>query len=108
MPKTRKYPCCIEIVRERRNGNLVLIIKGRQVRAGQKQMALLARLHDEQGHVVTHERLRSILGYKSTKKMQQHLLEQYMHWIRKTLAAHNALCMLGVVRGVGYVLCGHT
>jgi len=107
MPRTRRYPCCIEIVRPRRDKNFILLIKGRHVRASQKQMALLACLHDDQGRVITYKQLRMILGYKSTKKMQQHLLEQYMYWIRKTLAAHKTLCMLGVVRGVGYVLCGH-
>jgi DNA-binding response OmpR family regulator len=107
VPKTRKYPCCIEIVRQRRDSNLVLFIKGHYVRASQRQMALLACLHEDQGRVVPYKRLHLILGHKSTKKMQLHLLQQYMHWIKKTLTAHHALCMLGVVRDVGYVLCGH-
>jgi len=51
--KTRKYPCCVRIVREgaKKNGQakLILFIKGRQVEASQKRTALLARLHKTQG-----------------------------------------------------------
>jgi hypothetical protein len=99
VPKTRKYPCCIRIERQsaRKNGHakLVLFIKGNQVEATQKHAALLACLHQNQGHIVSY------------KQPQLHILRQYVSWISKTLAAHKALCMLAVAPRVGYVLCGH-
>ena len=96
-------PCCIEIVRKRSAKEGVLLIKGNPVRASQRRLAVLACLHEEQGRVVPYERLRAILGHKSSERKQTHLLQQYMLWIRKTLAAHEASCMLGVVQSVGYV-----
>jgi DNA-binding response OmpR family regulator len=111
VPKARKYRCCIRIVREsaKENGQakLVLFIKGRQVEATQKHAALLACLHKNQGHVVSYKQLGLILGHKSTRTQQLHILRQYVLWISKTLAARRALCMLAVAPRVGYVLCGH-
>ncbi len=111
MPK-RKYSCCIRIVREKDKENdqakLVLFIKGRQVDAPtQKHTALLACLHENQGHIVSYMQLGLILGHKSFRKPQRHVLRQYVSWIGKTLAAHRALCMLAVAPDIGYVLCGH-
>jgi len=112
VPKKRKYPCCIRILRERTKNRgqvpLVLLVKGRQVEASQKHMALLACLHENQGRVVSYKQLNLILGHKSAQTPQQlHILRQYVLWISKTLAAHKALCMLAVAPRVGYVLCGH-
>jgi len=111
MPKVRKYPCCIRIARESAKGNgqakLVLFIKGRQVNASQKQTALLACLHKNQGHLVSYQQLGKILGRKLARTPQRHVLRQYASWIGKTLAAHKALCTLAVAPRVGYVLCGH-
>ena len=112
VPKTRKYPCCIRIERERAKSKnydykLLLFIKGRRVKASATQIAVLACLHDDQGHVVPYQRLGRILGYKSTELPQRHTLRQYVLWIKKTLAAHKALCVLAVVPEIGYVLCGH-
>ena len=111
MPKARKYPCCIRILREstknRGQVQLVLLIKGRQVEASQRRMALLACLHENQGHIVSYKQLGLILGHKSARTQQLHILRQYVLWISKTLAAHKALCMLAVAPRVGYVLCGH-
>ena len=112
MPKARKYPCCIRIETESarpkgRDDKLVLFIKGRRVRASATQVALLACLHDDQGHVVPYERLGRILGYKSTQMPERRILRQYVLWIKKTLAAHKALCVLAVAVDTGYVLCGH-
>ena len=110
VPKTRKYPCCIRILHEwtdnRPKVQLVLLIKGRQVEATQKHMALLACLHENQGRVVSYKQLNQILGHKSGPQ-QLHILRQYVLWISKTLAAHKALCMIAVAPRVGYVLCGH-
>ncbi len=111
VPK-RKYSCCIRIVREKDKENdqtkLVLFIKGRQVDTPtQKHTALLACLHENQGHIVSYMQLGLILGHKSFRKPQRHVLRQYVSWIGKTLAAHRALCMLAVAPDIGYVLCGH-
>jgi DNA-binding response OmpR family regulator len=111
VPKTRKYPCCIRIERERAKENgqakLALFIKGQQVDASQTQTALLACLHENQGHIVSYKQLARLLGHRSTRPEQLHILRQYASWITKTLAAHKALCMLAVAPRVGYVLCGH-
>jgi DNA-binding response OmpR family regulator len=111
VPTKRKYPCCIRIERESAEENgqakLLLFIKGQQVEATQKHAALLAHLHKNQGHLVSYKQLAMILGHKSARKPQQHILRQYMLWISKTLAAHKALCTLAVSFGNGYVLCGH-
>jgi DNA-binding response OmpR family regulator len=111
VPRTRKYHCCIRIVREATKGNgqakLVLFIKGRQVEASQKHTALLECLHKNQGHVVSYKQLGLILGHRSTRTPQLHILRQYVLWITKTLATHKALCVLAVAPRVGYVLCGH-
>ena len=68
VPKTRKYPCCIRILRERVKNKgqvpLVLLIKGRQVEASQKLVALLACLHENQGRVVSYKQLNLILGHR--------------------------------------------
>ena len=111
MPKTRKYPCCIRILQEnvKENGRpkLVLFIKGRQVDANQTQTALLACLHENQGHIVSYKQLGRLLGHKFTGTEQRHILRQYASWVGKTLAAHKALCILAVAPRIGYVLCGH-
>ena len=111
MRKTRKYPCCIRIEREKAkengHGKLALFVKGRQVEATQKHVALLACLHENQGCLVSYKQLGRILGHKSARKPQQHVLRQYMSWISKTLAANKALCTLAVSFRNGYVLCGH-
>jgi len=111
MPKTRKYPCCIRIeresVRKNRQTELILFIKGRHVEANQTQIAVLNCLHKNQGHLVSYKQLNLILGHKSTRPPQLHILRQYVSWIGKTLTAHNALCMLAVAPRIGYVLCGH-
>ena len=111
MPKTRKYPCCIRIEREsakkKRQAKLILFIKGQRVDASQTQTALLACLHKNQGHIVPYKQLGGLIGHKSTRPEQRHILRQYASWITKTLAAHKALCMLAVAPRVGYVLCGH-
>jgi hypothetical protein len=68
VPKTRKYPCCIRILHERADNRpkvqLVLLIKGRQVEATQKNAALLACLHENQGRIVSYKQLNLILGHK--------------------------------------------
>jgi DNA-binding response OmpR family regulator len=109
VPKTRKYPCCIRILQEKENGRakLVLFIKGREVEASQKQVAVLACLHKNQGHLVSYQQLGKILGHRFARTPQRHVLRQYASWIGKTLAAHKALCMLAVAPRIGYVLCGH-
>jgi hypothetical protein len=111
VPKTRKYRCCIRIVQQKgkQNGRakLILFIKGRQVEASQKHTALLACLHNNQGHIVSYKQLGLILGHKSARTPQLHISRQYVSWISKTLAAHNAKCMLAVAPRIGYVLCEH-
>ena len=78
MPKTRKYPCCIKILHgraeNRRKVQLVLLIKGRQVEASQKLAALLACLHENQERVVSYKQLNLILGHKSVRPQQLHIL----------------------------------
>ena len=75
--------------------------------ASQRQTALLACLHENQGHIVPYKQLVRLLGHRSTRLEQMHILRQYAAWITKTLTAHKALCMLAVAPRVGYVLCGH-
>ena len=86
---------------------LVLFIKGREVEASQKQVAVLACLHENQGYVVSYKQLGRIFAHKSARAQQLHILRQYVSWVGKTLAAHKALCMLAVAPRIGYVLCGH-
>ena len=110
MPKTRKYRCCIRIESAKENGQakLVLFIKGRQVEAPtEKHTALLDCLHKNRGQLVTYQQLGLILGHKTFRKPQRHVLRQYVSWIGKTLAAHKALCILAVAPDIGYVLCAH-
>ena len=110
MPKTRKYRCCIRIESAKENGQvkLLLFIKGRQVEAPtEKHTASLDCLHRNRGHLVTYQQLGLILGHKIFRKLQRHILRQYLSWIGKTLAAHKALCILAVAPGIGYVLCQH-
>ena len=71
------------------------------------QTELLACLHENQGHIVPYKQLVRLLGHRSTRLEQMHILRQYAAWITKTLTAHKALCMLAVAPRVGYVLCGH-
>ena len=78
--------------------NVVLLIKGRPVRATPKQLALFACLMDEQGCVVPYTRLKQLIVRQagvgrpptttkiSREKAEAHLLAQYMFWIKKTLA----------------------
>jgi len=109
VPNRRKHHCCIKITRESAKGRdkLVLFIKGRKVKTFPSQVALLACLHENQGHIVSYQRLGAILGYESTQDRHRRTLRQHMLWIKKTLAAHKALCMLAVAWDTGYVLCGH-
>jgi len=112
VPKTRNYPCCIRIVREKDKetgqAKLVLFIKGRRVEAPtEKHTALLDYLHKNRGHLVTYQQLGLILGHKTFRMPQRHVLRQYVSWIGKTLAAHKALCILAVAPDIGYVLCAH-
>src|SRR5271169_3661988 len=103
VPKTCKYPCCIRIERESAKSKsyedkLLLFIRGRQVKATAAQIAVLACLHDDQGHVVPYQRLGQILGYKSTQLPQRRILRQHVLWIKKKLAANKALCVLAVAQ----------
>jgi DNA-binding response OmpR family regulator len=110
VPKTRKYRCCIRIESAKENGQvkLLLFIKGRQLEAPtEKHTALLDCLHRNRGHLVTYQQLGLILGHKTFRNPQLHILRQYVSWIGKTLAAHKALCILAVAPGIGYVLCEH-
>jgi len=77
------------------------------VEVSQKLAALLACLHENQGRVVSYKQLNLILGHKSVRPQQLHILRQYVLWISKILAAHKALCMITVAPRIGYVLCGH-
>lgn len=101
----------IEIILGDQSRSGVLLINGQRIRAGQKPLALLTCLQQEMGYVVPYERLRQIMcpqksvASRGTEREQMHLLREYMRWIRETLAAHNASCVPGVVRDVGYVLC---
>jgi hypothetical protein len=110
VPKARKYRCCIRIESADENGQdkLILFIKGREVEApSEKHIALLDYLHKNRGHLVTYQQLGLILGHKSFRKPQLHVLRQYVSWIGKTLASHKALCIVAVAPDVGYVLCAH-
>jgi hypothetical protein len=64
-------------------------------------IALLDCLHKNRGHVVSYMQLGLILGHKSFRKPQRHVLRQYVSWISKTLAAHKALCILAVAPDIG-------
>ena len=56
---------------------------------------------------VTYQQLGLILGHKTFRKPQRHVLRQYVSWIGKTLAAHKALCILGTAPDIGDVPCEH-
>jgi hypothetical protein len=109
--RRRKHNCCIKIIRERdkRRGNerLALFIKERKVKTFPSRVALLACLHENQGYIVPYQQLGIILGYKTMQDRHRHTLRQHMLWIKRTLTAYKALCILAVAPNVGYVLCGH-
>jgi hypothetical protein len=111
VPKKRKYPCCIRILRERTKNRgqvpLVLLVKGRQVEASQKHMALLACLHENQGHIVSYKQLGLILGTNLLKRRSNCISCGSMYCGSVKRWPHKALCMLAVAPRVGYVLCGH-
>jgi DNA-binding response OmpR family regulator len=73
----------------------------------EKHTALLDCLHKNRGHLVAYQQLGQILGHKTFRKPQRHVLRQYVSRIGKTLAAHKALCILAVAPDIGYVLCAH-
>jgi DNA-binding response OmpR family regulator len=104
--------CCIRIARENGDrkgsgGKLALCIRGRQVKATPAQIALLACLHEHQGRIVPYAHLGKLLRLKSSRLQQRWILRQYIMWIKRTLAAHNAPCVIAVAPDVGYALCGH-
>ena len=104
--------CCIKIARENGDrkgsgGKLALYIRGRQVNATPKQIALLACLHEHQGRIVRYEHLGKMLRLRSSRLQQKWILRQYIMWAKRTLVAHNAPCVIAVAPDIGYVLCAH-
>jgi DNA-binding response OmpR family regulator len=105
--------CFIKIARENGDrkgsgGKLTLSIRGRQVKAATPaQIALLACLHENQGRILPYEHLGKLLRLKSSRLQQRWILRQYIMWIKRTLAAHKAPCVIAVAPSVGYALCGY-
>jgi DNA-binding winged helix-turn-helix (wHTH) protein len=82
-----------------------ILINGRRVKMNNTAAALLACLQTHSGSVVRYERLVRILGHRTTRSAQLHLLRQYMLEVRKALAACRSRYVVAVVLGVGYALC---
>ena len=103
MARPRKNRGDIRIVRGE-DGQIVLFIKGRHVKAPNKQVALLACLADNLGLVVSYKNLCRNLGYKLTPKTQ-HLLRQHVTSVRKLLLRRKVSRALVVSIGLGYGIC---
>jgi len=97
------YSCGIKVVKEA--NKLAVFIRERRVKASPAQAALLASLHENPGHVVSYERLGQALGFKSIRMQERNVMRQHIAWIKKTLAAHRAPCLITVAPEVGYALC---
>jgi hypothetical protein len=74
-------------------------------RSNRPQEALLACLQLHSGSVVPYKRLCRILGYKSVRPKELHLLRQYITLVKKTLAARRTSYVVAVAHSVGYALC---
>ena len=80
-------------------------INGRRVKMSDTPAALLACLRNCRGRVVPYKRLVQILGYRSGRPAQLHVLRQYMVEVKRVLAASGSPYVLAVAKGVGYALC---
>jgi DNA-binding winged helix-turn-helix (wHTH) protein len=88
-----------------RRQKALLEINGRLVRASETQAALLLYLYEKVGRVVPYERLCLVLGYRSMNDARLHVLRQYVTWVKRTLAKHEAPYVLAVTPDLGYALC---
>jgi Helix-turn-helix/Transcriptional regulatory protein, C terminal len=103
MPKNHRYPAGIAVLR--RETGPVVLINGRRLRLNQTLTALLACLVDDLGCVIPYERLCSVIGHKSTRFPDRHVLRQYIRSLRGVLVTHKAPYVIAVVDDFGYGLC---
>jgi hypothetical protein len=87
------------------DGQPLLLVNGKSVKAPKAQVALLACLSSELGRVVPYERLCRAIGHQSSRERQLRILRQDVSLVRRLLAPHKARCFLAVSAGVGYALC---
>jgi DNA-binding response OmpR family regulator len=95
----------IEIGRSAKDGEPLLLIDGKSVKAMRPQVALVACLYNELGRVVPYERLYQVIGHRPSQGAQVNLLRQYMRLVRQLLTKHKAGYSIAVDAGVGYALC---
>ena len=84
---------------------MTLFIKGRRVQGNRTMLALLARLFDNLGTVISYTDLCLLIGHKSANSAATHVLRQYTAWLRGVLIANKAPYVITVARDVGYGLC---
>jgi DNA-binding XRE family transcriptional regulator len=68
-------------------------------------LALLARLFDNLGTVISYEDLCLLIGHKSANSAATHVLRQYIGWLRGLLITNKAPYVITVAHEVGYGLC---
>ena len=87
------------------DGQPLLLVNGKSVKAPKAQVALLACLSSELGRVVPYERLCRAIGHQSSNERQLHILQQNIQLVRRMLTRHKARCVLAVAKNVGYAMC---
>lgn len=83
----------------------IVQINGKPAKAHRAQLAILACLSNELGHVVPYQRLCRVIGHHSCGDRQLRILRQQMLLVRRLLTRHKARCSIAVAAGVGYALC---
>jgi DNA-binding response OmpR family regulator len=80
-------------------------INGRWVKMSDRAAALLACLQNHPGRVVPYRRMVEILGFRTMRSAQLHVLRQYVMEVKRALAASRSPYVLAVAEGVGHALC---
>src|SRR5690242_4378745 len=78
------------------NGGLVLILKGRRIVEGQANLAVLAALHEQEGFVVSYSSLCKVIGHRTARGKQLHILRQYIGSLKRLLVTHKLSFVIAV------------
>jgi DNA-binding XRE family transcriptional regulator len=103
MPKNHTHPAAVAVLRKETGP--VVFINGERPRLNQTLTALLACLVDDLGRVVPYKRLCSVIGHKSERGSDRHVLRQYIRSLRDLLVTHKAPYVIAIVDEFGYGLC---
>jgi DNA-binding response OmpR family regulator len=66
---------------------------------------LLAILYHNKGRLVPHSHLCRIIGHKSARPSQLHILRQYVSWAKRALRGYHVPLTIAAAKGIGYALC---